>query len=69
MRITCLCGHENHIEMPFDDTSTHRINCTSACRTARQLKAELAIRPVSEKLSSVFPNVSLGLPPVGILGH
>ncbi len=36
MKIYCLCGHENHEEMPFEDHSGLRIPCTSACRRARE---------------------------------
>jgi hypothetical protein len=69
MEVYCLCGQQNHIEMPLEDTRRVRINCTSSCRTARQLKADLAPRPLSEKLSDAFPNVTLGFPPIGMLGH
>lgn len=41
MKVQCLCGHENHIEMPLDDHRTVRIECTSSCRTARQLRLDI----------------------------
>lgn len=69
MKVVCACGHEDHIEWPLDDTSTVHISCTNACQRARQLKVELAVKPLSDKLSSSFPNVTLGLPHVGMLGH
>lgn len=68
-KVVCNCGHQNHFEMPLDDTSTVHIPCTRSCQTARQLKHEMAVRPFSDKLSSVFPNVNLGLPKIGMLGH
>lgn len=69
MRIVCTCGHENTTLMPFEDTHIEHIACTNACRTARQLRVEMSIRPLSEKLSDAFPNVHLGLPPTGLLGQ
>lgn len=54
MQIYCLCGHENQTLMPIEDRTRVKVNCTNACRAARQLKADLAPRPISEKLSDAF---------------
>ncbi len=55
MKIKCPCGHENVTLMPFDDPITTWIKCTRACQQARQLKAEMAVVPVREKLTDAFP--------------
>lgn len=69
MKIKCRCGQENVTLEPFDDSHTEWIACTNACKTARQLRAEMAVKPVSERLSDAFPSVHLGLGPVGMIGH
>ena len=67
MKVQCLCGHENHIEMPFDDMSTVRINCTRACQQARELRLSLQVnslllsRPVIGERSSKIAALRKGV--------
>ena len=69
MNVRCFCGHENHVEMPFDDPSTVTIACTSSCRAARQSKLESAFRQTDSRLSESMTPSQLQPKPCGMLGH
>ncbi len=70
MDVKCLCGHEDHVEMPFDDTRTIRIACTASCRAVRQTKLERALREPFSRLSDVaFKHQPEQIRLVGMLGH